>query len=457
MKQIHRVLAGLVVAAACSVAWAPDDAWAQTASSTAEAQRFASVFSSVAERISSGVVQLEVAERVTNTNAGGWYRSGPSGSHPIRRGLGSGIVISPDGHILTNNHVVEGAIAISVRLHDGRMLAASLVGRDIATDLAVVKVAASGLRPMVLADSDAARVGDWVMAIGSPFGLGYTVTTGVLSAKARGGLGVNPVEDYLQTDASINPGNSGGPLVNLEGNVIGINTMIAGRGQGIGFAVSSNMARTVSEQLIKTGRVRRAAIGAGAQDVTPEIAEQMNVAAGSGALVNQIAPGGPALAARMQVGDIITMLGGKPIRDSQDLMREVLSHPVGAKVQVEVIREGKRYVTEVTLAERHETPPPKLPMETPSPGGSSFGLGLRDAAYGTPPKAGDPTPMIAQVGQVLPGSIADLAGLRPGDFILQADGKRMPKAEDVVAEAKDGRVLLLVRRGQDTFYAALRR
>ena len=436
---------------------ATQEACAQQASSAADAQRFASIFSSVAERISPSVVQLEVAVRDDSMNVFRWFRGGTGTANSIRRGLGSGVVISPTGHVLTNNHVIEGAIAISVRLHDGRLLAASLVGRDVATDIAVIKVNATGLRPLQLADSDAAKVGEWVMAIGSPFGLGYTVTTGVLSAKGRGGLGVNSVEDYLQTDASINPGNSGGPLVNLDGNVIGINTLIAGRGQGIGFAVASNMAKHVAEQLIKTGKVQRASIGIGAQDLTPEIADLMNVPAGVGALVNQVMPNGPAQAARIQAGDIVIAVDGKPVRDSQDLMREVLMRPVGAKARLELMRAGTRYATEVALTERQESPPPLLPMQNLSTGGVSFGLALRDVPHSQAASSDQSPPMVAKVVQIVPGSQADLAGLRVGDLIVQADAKAMPTTAAVSEAAQDGRVLLLVRRGQETFYAALKR
>src|SRR5947209_8232602 len=189
--------------------------------------------------------------------------------------MGSGVVFTPDGAIVTNNHVVEEALTINVRMRDGRYLPARLVGRDPETDLAVVKVDTTGLIAAKFADSDAARVGEWVVAIGSPFGLGYTVTTGVLSAKGRGGLGMNAIEDYLQTDASINPGNSGGPLCTLDGQVLGINTMIVGRGSGIGFPVPSNLARRTADQLVRGGRVQRAWIGVGIQDVTPEIATEI--------------------------------------------------------------------------------------------------------------------------------------------------------------------------------------
>ncbi len=457
MKSPKRFVRALALCAFTLSVYAPQDATAQTVASSAEARRFAGVFSSVAERVRPSVVQLEVAVRDDSVNVYRWFKGVPSVTNPTRRGLGSGVIISPNGHIVTNNHVIEGAVAISVRLHDGRLLAASLVGRDIATDLAVIKVEATGLRPAQFADSDSVKVGEWVLAVGSPFGLGHTVTTGVLSAKGRGGLGVNPVEDYLQTDASINPGNSGGPLLNLNGEVIGINTMIVGRGQGIGFAVSSNMTKGITEQLIKSGRVRRAWIGAGVQDLTPEIASQMGVPAGSGALVNLIAPQGPAHAARMQAGDIIASVGGKPVQDAQDLMRGVLMHPIGEKVPLEVIRGGKRYVTEVVPAERRESAAPALPMQRTAASGPSFGLTLRDISYGTAPSSDQRPPQVAQVVQVQPGSSADLAGLRAGDVIIQADGKSMPSTADVGNAAKDGSVLMLVRRGQGAFYAALKR
>lgn len=457
MNSPKRFVRALALCAFTLSVYAPLDAGAQTAASSAEARRFAGVFSSVAERVRPSVVQLEVAVRDDSVNVYRWFKGVPSVTNPTRRGLGSGVVISPNGHIVTNNHVIEGAVAISVRLHDGRLLAASLVGRDIATDLAVIKVEATGLRPAQFADSDSVKVGEWVLAVGSPFGLGHTVTTGVLSAKGRGGLGVNPVEDYLQTDASINPGNSGGPLLNLNGEVIGINTMIVGRGQGIGFAVSSNMAKGITGQLIKAGRVRRAWIGAGVQDLTPEIASQMGVPAGSGALVNLVASQGPAHAARMQAGDIIASVGGKPVQDAQDLMRGVLMHPVGEKVPLEVIRGGKRYVTEVVLAERRENPAPPLPMQRTAASGPSFGLTLRDISYGKAPSSDQRPPQVAQVVGVQPGSSADLAGLRMGDVIIQADGKSMPATADVGNAAKDGSVLMLVRRGQSAFYAALKR
>ena len=457
MNSAQRFVRALAFCTVTLCVSAPAVVHAQPAAASADARRFAGLFSTVAEQVRPSVVQLEVTVRDNSATVYRWFKGVPSATTPMRHGLGSGVIVSAAGHIVTNNHVVEGAIAISVRLHDGRLLPATVVGRDVSTDLAVLKIDATGLRPARFADSDTAKVGEWVMAIGSPFGLGHTVTTGVLSAKGRGGLGVNPVEDYLQTDASINPGNSGGPLVNLDGAVIGINTMIVGRGQGIGFAVASNMAKLITEQLIKSGHVERAWIGVGVQDLTPEIAAAMKVPAGSGALVNQVALQGPAHAARLQAGDIVGSVGGKPVRDAQDLMREVLMHKVGEKVRLEVIRSGKRYSTDVQLAGRRESAPPPLPMQRAAGGGASLGLSLRDVSYGSPPSSDKPAPQIAQVVQVVPGSRADLAGLRPGDIIVQADGKSMPTTGDVGNAVKDGSVLLLVRRGQSAFYAAIKR
>ncbi|MDP9001143.1 MAG: trypsin-like peptidase domain-containing protein, partial [Myxococcota bacterium] len=285
---------------------------AQVQASTVEAKRLSDGFVAVAERASPSVVQIDVTARDERADVMSRFFGRPSGDEAIARGMGSGVVFSPDGAILTNNHVVEEALTINVRLRDGRYLPARLVGRDPATDLAVVKIETTGLTPAKFADSDAARVGEWVVAIGSPFGLGYTVTAGVLSAKGRGGLGMNDIEDYLQTDASINPGNSGGPLCNLQGDVLGVNTMIAGRGQGIGFAVPSNMAQRVATQILKIGRVSRAWLGLSVQDLTPEISQAMHLAPGGGALINNVASDGPAYRANVRAGDVIASVGAHP-------------------------------------------------------------------------------------------------------------------------------------------------
>jgi serine protease Do len=419
--------------------------------SISELRRLGDAFTDVAEKVSPSVVQIDVT--ADGSAASPLRKLNPEG---VQRGTGSGVIFSPDGAIITNNHVIEGARSINVRLRDGRTFQARLAGRDPATDLAVIRIDAKDLPAAAFADSNAAKVGEWVIAIGSPFGLNFTVTTGVLSAKGRGGVGVNAVEDYLQTDASINPGNSGGPLVNLDGQVLGINTMIVSRGQGIGLAVPSNMARRVASQLLKTGRVKRAWMGIGLQDLTPQIAAELSSPPSNGALVNSVAPSGPASLANVEPGDIIVTIGGKPAREAQDVIREVLAHDVGDILPVEVARSGKRYQTKVTLKERVEQPPAPLPIErqtAPSPG---LGFSLRDIPD-PDARAGAQHATFAQITAVTPDSTADRSGLRPGDIILEADGARQPAATAVQASAKDGRLLLLVRRNRATFFTALRR
>ena len=457
--------AGLVVATPSSAraqtpaaqppAAAPQDPAAVAAA--ADARRIAGAFASVAARVSPSVVQIDVSVRDESQQVVRWYKGVPSVEASVKRGLGSGVIISADGHIITNNHVIDDALAINVRLQDGRMLPATVVGRDIGTDIALIKIAATGLQTAQFADSDQARVGEWVMAVGSPFGLGHTVTMGVLSARSRGGLGVNAVEDYLQTDASINPGNSGGPLVNLDGRVIGINDMIVGRGQGIGFAIPSKMAKRVAEQLLKHGKVKRAWMGVGMQDLTPEIASEFKVDAGSGALLNQVVAGGPAERARLQAGDIVASIASRPVHDAQELMREVLLQDVGHTVRLEVIRGGKRYATDVQLTERPEPPVALLPMQQNVPPSPGLGLSLRNIAIGQPARSDLPPPSAAQIVSIAPGSPADRAGLRPGDIVLQADGAARPDAAAVLKSTEDGHVLLLVQRRQGTFYAAIHR
>jgi Do/DeqQ family serine protease len=417
------------------------------ASTLAEVRRLGDAFADVAERVSPSVVQVEVTVGQDASSPFRWFRS-----DAVQRGMGSGVVFSADGAIVTNNHVIDEARSISVRLRDGRVFAGRVVGRDPSTDLAVLRIDAKGLPAAPFANSDAARVGEWVIAIGSPFGLGHTVTTGVLSAKGRGGVGVNAVEDYLQTDASINPGNSGGPLVNLDGQVLGINTMIVSKGQGIGLAVPATMVRRVADQILKTGHVDRAWIGVGIQDLTPQLAAEIPGAPASGALVNSVAPGGPAAKAHLEPGDVIATLAGKPVVDAQDVIREVFLRDAGDTVALEVVRGGKRYQSKVVLEGRGEARPHPLPIErqvAPQPG---LGISLRDIG-----DASAPGKAIAQVTGVAPDSTADRAGVRPGDVLLEADGTRTPTSADVQAAAADGRLLLRVRRGTATFYVALRR
>ena len=429
---------------------------AQIQASTAEAKRLTEGFVAVAERASPSVVQIDVTARDEKADVLSRF-FGRSGDEPIARGMGSGVVFTADGAILTNNHVVEEALTINVRLRDGRYLPAHLVGRDPATDLAVVKVDATGLSQAKFADSDAARVGEWVVAIGSPFGLGYTVTAGVLSAKGRGGIGMNDIEDYLQTDASINPGNSGGPLCNLQGEVLGINTMIVGRGQGIGFAVPSNMAQRVATQILKTGHVSRSWLGVSVQDVSPEIAVAMHLPPGAGALVNNVSADGPAFRANIRPGDVIASLGGHAVRDGTDLVREAISHDVGQAIPLEIIRSGQHYGANVTLSERPEPPIKPVPAQQQALPHQGLGLIVRDLAPQQAAQMGLAAKPIPVITQVTPGSSADREGLRVGDAIVEANGIVDPTSAQVADVARSGDLLLRVKRGDSYRYAALKK
>jgi serine protease Do len=430
----------------------------QMQASQAEAKRLSDAFVNVAERVSPSVVQIDVTQRDDSADQIlRWGGRGGGVDSPVARGTGSGVVFTPDGAILTNNHVVDEALTINVHLRDGRFLPARLIGRDPATDLAVIRVDAQGLVAAKFGDSEAARVGEWVVAIGSPFGLGYTVTTGVLSAKGRGGLGMNAIEDYLQTDASINPGNSGGPLCDLEGRVLGINTMIVGRGSGIGFAVPSNLARRAAEQILKTGHVQRAWIGVGIQDLTPEIATALKLDPRAGALVNSVTDGGPAQKAQIHPGDVLASVAGRPVHDGRELIREILAHEVGQAVQLEVVRAGQHYGTMVTLTARAEAPVPALPVQQQNVPQAGLGLGVRDLTPQQSAGLGLPAKALPVVSTVVPGSSADRAGLRVGDVVVEADGTQDPNSQQLQQAAADGVLLLRLRRRDSYFYAALRK
>jgi Do/DeqQ family serine protease len=416
---------------------------------------FETALTDVAESVSLSVVSIQV-EVTRPQNEGFPFFFGGQGRGGIVRGGGSGVILRPDGYILTNNHVIHEASRIAVRLKNGKSFPATLVGADSATDLAMLKIDARGLPQAEFASSEKARVGQFVIAIGSPFGLDYTVTTGVLSAKGRGGIGANEIEDYLQTDASINPGNSGGPLVDLHGRVLGINTMIIGRGTGIGFAIPSEIAQRVARQLIDNGTVKRAWLGVSFQEITPELAAHFGGSFDGGALINAVVPRGPADKAGLQAGDIITGVGGQKIREGHDLLRTILRHGVGERLSVEVRRGEKTKNISLVTGER----PSEDSAQSRQQGvqdNSMLGLALEDL-----------TPRLRErfryegdgrvfVRGVAPGSDADRAALRPGDIILQADRQPVRSIGDVRAALKDGKALLYVERESRRFFQPITR
>jgi serine protease Do/serine protease DegQ len=362
-----------------------------------------------------------------------------------RSSLGSGVIVdAANGYVLTNNHVIHKADEITVTLSDGRQFSASLVGTDPEADVAVIQIDADGLNAIPLADSDELRVGDFVVAIGNPFGLGQTVTSGIVSALGRSGLGIEGYEDFIQTDASINPGNSGGALVNLRGELVGINTAIvgpSGGNVGIGFAIPTNMAHNIMTQLVRFGEVRRGQLGVRIQDLTPELGQAFGIKADKGVVVAQIIPGSPAEQAGLMAGDVITEIDGRKVRNASDLRNMVGMKPVGEQATVKVEREGKVELIPVEIR----------PLATSSSEGKSLDAKLAGAVFS---ELDESHPLFdeadgVRVSSIEAGSPAWRAGLREDDIIISINRVRIHGLQDMAKVLKRvaGRLLLHVRRG----------
>ena len=362
-----------------------------------------------------------------------------------QRSLGSGFIIDREGYIVTNNHVIEGADEIKVRLANDKEFDAKIIGRDPNTDLALIKIkGASDLAPLKLGDSDNLPVGSWVVAIGSPFGLEQTVTAGIVSAKGRV-IGNGPYDDFIQTDASINPGNSGGPLLNMKGEVVGINTAIVARGQGIGFAIPVSMAQGIIDQLKAHGSVTRGWLGVGIQDLTPELVEYYGLKDKKGVLVAQVFEGDPADKAGIRVNDIIVEIDGKPVNSSRELTATIAAIPVGKKAPITILRDGKEKTVNVKIAKRDDSE--LMAKREPQSNGE---LGLRIAEI-TPEMAkrfghSETEKGLLVVG-VEPGSKAAEAGVRQGDLVKEVNRKPITSVPELRSEVeKDDKVQLLVKR-----------
>ncbi|HSA59980.1 MAG TPA: DegQ family serine endoprotease [bacterium] len=427
-------------------------------------------FSDLAKRVSSSVVNISTTKNARRRMPQGFHRmprdpffddffehffDGPGMDAP-QKSLGSGFIINSEGYIITNNHVVEGADEIQVMVDGKRKYDGKIVGSDSKTDLAVIKITAANLPAATLGDSSQVQVGDWVMAVGNPFGLDHTVTAGIVSAKGRV-IGAGPYDDFIQTDASINPGNSGGPLFNLKGEVVGVNTAIVAAGQGIGFAIPINMAKELVPQLISKGRVTRAWLGVGIQDITPELAKSFNLPDQKGALVSNVFPNSPAEKAGLKSGDVIRSFEGKPIEESHDLPTMVAREPVGKTSAMSVLREGRELSLQVTLGEMDKGD--QVAEGGAKSSSAELGLTCRDV---TPEEA-------AQMGlaqdnrgvsivNVESGSQAEIAGVQIGDVLLSINGQKINGVADYIAASKKVKtgeiVRLFIKREDSTVFLA---
>jgi serine protease Do len=382
---------------------------------------------------------------------GPFFDRGPSRDFK-QRSLGSGFLIDLEGHIVTNNHVIEGADEIKVKLADGKEYDAKLVGRDPNTDLALIKIkGSSALVPLQMGDSENLDVGSWVVAIGSPFGLEQTVTAGIVSAKGRV-IGAGPYDNFIQTDASINPGNSGGPLLNLSGEVVGINTAIVAQGQGIGFAIPVNLAKNIIDQLKENGSVTRGWLGVGIQDLTPELAEYYGMKDKRGVLVSQVFKGDPAEKAGVKPNDIIVAVDGKPVNTSRELSATIAGLEVGKRAAITVIRDGQEKTLYAELAKRQDV---DLTAKQELKDDSDLGMQVTELTPESARRFGhaEDEKGILVVG-VQPGSKADQAGIQQGDLLKEINRKPVDSVKTLKSELKDksgDSVQFLVKRPSSGF------
>ncbi|MFQ5715202.1 MAG: DegQ family serine endoprotease [Candidatus Scalinduaceae bacterium] len=442
-------------------------------------------FAAVAREASPAVVYIQIEQSVKSQPTERFFfpfGGGPFGNDFFRRffgeplpeqpkqfrkapqqhivGQGSGFIISTDGYILTNNHVVGNADKITVRLNDGRVFTAKTIGTDKLSDVAVIKIEATDLPVLPLGDSDSIEVGEWVIAIGNPFGLSHTLTVGVVSAKGRSGVGLADYEDFIQTDAAINPGNSGGPLVDLEGKAIGMNTAIfsrSGGNMGIGFAIPINMVKSIKDQLVKSGSVTRGYLGIMIQDLTPELKKSFGLKDQKGILISQVTEGSPAEKAGLKQGDVIIEFDGKPTEKIVPFRNHISLISPGTKKEITVLREGKRKNLTIAIG--------KLTNDKLIAGGFPSQMGDLGITVQTL------TPDLARqfdvkgekgviVTQVAPGSIAEMAGIEVGAIIEEVNRKQVRNIEEfkhaLARTPEDGTVLLLVKGRNYSRYITLK-
>ena len=411
------------------------------------------VITELAERVKPSVVNVFPAPMT------GRSKDNPRERLPNSPGSGSGVIIDADGYIVTNNHVVGEASEVEVRLSDKTKFLAQVIGKDPDTDLAILKITSD--RPLPQAhwgDSSTVKVGQWVLAVGNPFGLDRTVTLGVVSGIGRENMNLSKYENFIQTDASINPGNSGGPLFNMRGEVVGINTAIINFAQGIGFAIPSSMAQQVMQQLLSRGKVVRGWLGVGIQPVTAELASKFGVNENEGVLVNEVFENDPAFRGGIRPGDIITKIDGKPVDTPNLLSRLIASLEPGMTTHIEIVRDGKRQVLSVALSERRENA-----VVASVPSGRSevkLGIDVQDLTAELAEKFKLKDTKGVLIAKVDRGSVAHVEGLREGDLIKEVNRTEVASVSEftaAVSRAKRGDTLLLrVLRENRAFYVVLK-
>ncbi len=435
-------------------------------------QEFSETFATIAERVKPSVVLITSKRAVAQTQQRfrnpfeEFFGGGPPGNQRPRpfQGLGSGVIVSKDGYIVTNNHVVENAEKLTVQLSDERETEAEIVGLDPRTDLAVIKIDFDNLPVLAFGDSDKLRVGEWVLAVGNPFGLNHTVTAGIVSAKGRGRvLEPNSYENFIQTDAAINPGNSGGALVDLEGNLMGINTAISTRTggyQGVGFAVPANMARDIMTRLVEDGRVSRGYLGVEIADLDEIVAESMGLDSKAGALISNIVDDGPAIDSDLQVEDVIVAVDGEDVEDVDDLRKRIADIAPGTEIEIEVVREGSPVTIALELGELPDGDPTRVastsePRRSPA---TNLGIDVMDVTreWSRFYEAGSGV----VITQVRAGSVAEDKRLQRGDLIREVNGESVSSVQEflgIVREFEPGQAIRFrIQRGNAQFLIGLR-
>ncbi|WP_153305950.1 DegQ family serine endoprotease [Desulfogranum mediterraneum] len=459
----------------------PPPALAQDEADIALLDRSAKAFSSVVAKAGPAVVHIAVEKTMHKPQGrqpSDLFRDpfferffGPQFRHPRtprqqprqyrQQGAGSGFIFAADGYILTNNHVVEGADKITVRLDDEREFSAKVVGTDPQSDVAIIKIDGTKLPVLPLGNSDTLGVGEWVIAIGSPFELSQTVTVGVVSAKGRNRVGIADYENFIQTDAAINPGNSGGPLLNIRGEAVGINTAIFSRSggyMGIGFAIPINMAKAIKQQLLDHGKVTRGWLGVVIQDVNEELAKSFDLSSSKGVLVAEVSPDSPAQKAGLRQGDVIVGLEKQAVDDVAELRDKIAMTAPNAKIKLEIIRDGRKRQLAVTIGEQ----PADMGRVASKSDGSplaDFGLTLQELTPELAEQFGYEVEQGVLIAEVASDSAAGRFGLKPGQLIEEVNRQRVRNLEELnqaLATAKNGsRVLLRVRGGKASHYIVL--